>query len=168
MTLDEEPPPALFTASTPDEYARGALLRILADVADRLHHAIEAGVDEKILHDIIGLWEANNINEGLTYANLVESGQPDPCDDCTVDVMPYDEFGRPFEGGWEYYMVTDEVWTLANANQDEEATYLCIGCLKNRLGRFLTPDDFSDFSINEPSYLDTDRLRSRRSGQPTA
>ena len=48
------------------------------------------------------------------------------CLDCGVDTIAIDE----------YYMVTHELW----ANSDG---MLCIGCLEKRLGRELTPDDFS-------------------------
>ena len=57
----------------------------------------------------------------------------------------------------EYYMVTDEVWSLAGmAIEDTPYEYsgmLCIGCLENRLGRELNNRDFSSASINDPDFM---------------
>lgn len=57
----------------------------------------------------------------------------------------------------EYYMVKDSVWTQA---AEMDAGMLCIGCLEERLGRQLEPDDFLDIPLNhEPSC--SARLRAR-------
>jgi hypothetical protein len=45
----------------------------------------------------------------------------------------------------EYYVVTDDVWLAANPDNHG---MLCIGCLENRLGRKLRPDDFTDCPLN--------------------
>lgn len=59
------------------------------------------------------------------------------CMDCKVDTMSIDE----------YYMVHDEIWEEA---VPEFEGMLCIGCLEERLGRELTPDDFpTDLPVNE-------------------
>ncbi|MNU36373.1 hypothetical protein D3C71_249880 [compost metagenome] len=50
----------------------------------------------------------------------------------------------------EYYHVHDEVW--AEAGTDEAESMLCIGCLETRIGRQLTPADFSDAPINYPGF----------------
>ncbi len=50
----------------------------------------------------------------------------------------------------EYYRVHDEVW--GEARTDEAESMLCIGCLETRIGRQLTPSDFSDAPINYPGF----------------
>lgn len=55
-------------------------------------------------------------------------------------------------------MVTDEVWLTA---WPEKRGMLCIGCVEAKLGRTLTPEDFTDAPINQ-GYVDySDRLRNR-------
>jgi hypothetical protein len=39
--------------------------------------------------------------------------------------------------------------------------FLCIGCLEKRLGRKLTPDDFTNAPINRPDHWHSDRLADR-------
>lgn len=133
---------------------------MVADLADRLHDAIDAGLDAETLHDILGLWEVNNLNEELTYEALVRWGAPTTCDDCGGDVTPYDDYGRPVEGGWEWYMVRSEVWEAA-ANQGGPPRILCIGCLEDRIGRRLMPSDFADLPINQPGWAASERLIDR-------
>jgi len=76
------------------------------------------------------------------------------CLDCGVDT---------FDIG-EMYMVTDELWEhivgqiVLVFDDDGVCTertgpglgMLCVGCFETRLGRELTPDDFSDAPINFP------------------
>jgi hypothetical protein len=62
------------------------------------------------------------------------------------------------DGRHEFYMVHDTVWEAAGAGQ----RVLCVGCLETRLGRELTPADFSDCWANEPSWWDTPRLAARK------
>lgn len=45
----------------------------------------------------------------------------------------------------DYYMVHDAVWESACSHP---TGMLCIGCLENRLGRYLTNRDFTDAPIN--------------------
>lgn len=146
--------------SASDELAARALRRMVADLADRLHDAIDAGLDVETLHDILGLWEANNLNEELRYEALVRWGAPTTCDDCGDDVTPYDAYGRPEEGSWEWYMVQSEVWEAAR-REGELPSILCIGCLEDRIGRRLTPSDFADLGINEPGWATSKRLIDR-------
>lgn len=42
--------------------------------------------------------------------------------------------------------------------------YLCVGCLENRIGRSLQPNDFTDALINELHLWNTKRLMMRRLG----
>ena len=73
------------------------------------------------------------------------------CLDCGVDTIAIDE----------YYMVTHELW----ANSDG---MLCIGCLEKRLGRELTPDDFSscwDDRVHPKSERLLKRLGDSRKGE---
>jgi hypothetical protein len=57
-------------------------------------------------------------------------------------------------------MVRDEVWEAASRD-GHLARILCIGCLEQRLGQRLAPNDFSELGINEPSGLESDRLLDR-------
>lgn len=59
----------------------------------------------------------------------------------------------------EYYMVNDDIWLLANP---ADFGMLCISCLETRLGRLLTPNDFTSAPINHPSMNRmSDRLLDR-------
>ena len=61
----------------------------------------------------------------------------------------------------EYYMVEDEVWSLAG-NGKRTPGILCIGCLEQRLDRLLTKDDFAPVPLNEmPFWPRSERLKSR-------
>ena len=51
---------------------------------------------------------------------------PCACADCNTDTTPE-------EGPWEWYMVQNDIWSLAC--EGKEVDYLCIGCLERRLGR---------------------------------
>lgn len=133
---------------------------MVAELADELHWAIEDKLTVDVLRSIVGLWEANNNTEDLTYESLVDAAKPKACDDCAIDVTPYDEDGRPTEGAWEWYMVHDAVWEAASRD-GQPARILCIGCLEQRLGRRLEPNDFANLGINEPGGLESDRLLDR-------
>lgn len=74
------------------------------------------------------------------------------CLDCGVDTMDL-----PFKLDAEVYMVHDALWAQA---VPEHAGMLCIGCLENRLGRQLTPEDFADVPINKIRFQ-SGRLRNR-------
>ena len=59
-------------------------------------------------------------------------------------------------------MVHDSVWLAAEMPKSSESHYyLCIRCLEQRLGRTLTPGDFTPASINQPDRWHTPRLNSR-------
>lgn len=73
-----------------------------------------------------------------------------PCDDCAVNTSPYGGIG-------EHYMVADAIWLEAGMNEPASerpptgpVEQLCIGCLENRIGRRLTPEDF----LHPPSSRD--------------
>ena len=85
-----------------------------------------------------------------------------PCTDCGVDTAP--PIGKPPSlGRWEYYMVRDDIWEAFGVGNG----FLCVGCLEERLGRKLTPQDFSSVTINHhPNPYDTPRLASRKAGVP--
>jgi hypothetical protein len=65
----------------------------------------------------------------------------------------------------EWYAVRDDVWEQACRREPRPAwEILCIGCLEERLGRRLTPDDFIDAPVNDPNMPGTSsRLRARMS-----
>ena len=69
-------------------------------------------------------------------------------------------------GRCESYMVQKAVWEEAGMERD--GGYLCIGCLERRLGRMLTPRDFTDVPINDLDPSQTKRLVSRLLGRPAA
>jgi hypothetical protein len=62
----------------------------------------------------------------------------------------------------EIYMVHSWIWH--QAGMAEFGGCLCIGCLEQRLGRRLTPSDFSDHAFNSPRLPASPRLRNRRLG----
>ncbi len=58
----------------------------------------------------------------------------------------------------EYYMVYNSVWKKANPKLNGK---LCIGCLEARLGRKLTPKDFTKRKVNTLPMERSKRLRNR-------
>jgi hypothetical protein len=51
----------------------------------------------------------------------------------------------------EWYMVRDDIWVAAGMPKCVVMTgtdFLCFKCLESRLGRILTPNDFTDARIN--------------------
>ena len=61
----------------------------------------------------------------------------------------------------EVYTVTNEVWRATRL--EGWGGCLCIGCLEQRIGRRLKPDDFvADHPLNAPHLPATRRLRRRR------
>lgn len=71
------------------------------------------------------------------------------CVDCGADTAEIAEF----------YMVRNDVWRAAGMTR---AGMLCIGCIEARLGRRLSPADFSGASLNRPGVTrQSDRLRDR-------
>jgi hypothetical protein len=64
--------------------------------------------------------------------------------------------------GNEYYMVHDALWLKAHP---EGTGKLCIGCLEQRLGRRLMPEDFTDAIVNRSGRGNSKRLNSRLLGQ---
>ena len=71
------------------------------------------------------------------------------CLDCGIDTSAIDE----------YYGLRDEVWLQANPDR---AGMLCIACLESRLGRRLSPLDFTGGSVNCGRH--SERLRDRITG----
>jgi hypothetical protein len=76
------------------------------------------------------------------------------CADCQIDTL---------RRGADWYIVHNHVWECAwpgakttfavrEQSNDEVVPFseiLCIDCLKRRLGRDLTPDDFTDVPVND-------------------
>jgi hypothetical protein len=62
------------------------------------------------------------------------------------------------KGNWEYYMIHNAIWLKANPQING---MLCIGCLENRIGRRLIPDDFTDAPVNQPHRSNSKRLAAR-------
>jgi len=65
----------------------------------------------------------------------------------------------------EWYMVHNALWLQAHPVRDGK---LCIGCFERRLGRRLSPDDFTDAAVNEPGRGKSKRLNSRLLGVATS
>ena len=62
------------------------------------------------------------------------------------------------------YMVHDHLWPIGKLDG-----MLCIGCLETRIGRQLTPDDFTDASCNiEDRFIYRSRRHMDRLGTPRA
>jgi hypothetical protein len=60
---------------------------------------------------------------------------------------------------YEYYMVTDDVWSQAHP---KSRGMLCLGCLENRLGRKLTGEDFPILPVNSSDlFFQSERLTNR-------
>ena len=64
----------------------------------------------------------------------------------------------------EFFMVTEEVWAAAKLSEpadqyERQEQFLCVPCLEKRLGRELSPDDFSEWS--KPEKVTSERLRKR-------
>ena len=68
----------------------------------------------------------------------------------------------------EFYMVHDHLWEqVCQVSPRAIPHFLCIGCLEERLGRMLTPDDFTDCLLNDPDKPQgaSSRLRKRLTGK---
>jgi hypothetical protein len=99
------------------------------------------------------------------------------CVDCGVNTAPgcmtrketelafalHGEVGNVFTAESEVYTVTSEVWRATGL--EDLGGCLCIGCLEQRIGRRLKPNDFlPDHPLNAPHLPATRRLRQRRGG----
>jgi hypothetical protein len=73
---------------------------------------------------------------GVDWRELVE---PALCGGCAVDID-------------EWYMVHDDLWP-SGAFRPGVRQYLCVACLEAFLGRRLTPDDFTDCSLNAQNVI---------------
>lgn len=75
------------------------------------------------------------------------------CLDCKVDTRKL----------YEHYYLKLRIWQRVHSS---EAGMLCIGCVERRLGRVLTPEDFTDAWINDPKRNAMSlRLLTRITGQ---
>ncbi len=80
-----------------------------------------------------------------------------PCADCGVYTLN------------EYYIVHDDIWELAWSKHKSRSGFLCVGCLENRLGRTLTPGDFTDCPVNDLEdvrWFRSERLMHRLATRP--
>jgi hypothetical protein len=76
-------------------------------------------------------------------------------------IGPYADYEVTVDSRAELYTVKDHVWRASKAN----GGCLCIGCLEQRLGRELTPEDFDpDDILNR--MPGTPRLLKRRGQRP--
>lgn len=72
------------------------------------------------------------------------------CVDCSVNTSEIDE----------YYMVQDRVW-VGQAHMKKDGGMLCLGCLETRIGRLLTPADFTHCPVNEGIFGRSERFLNR-------
>ena len=95
------------------------------------------------------------------------------CIDCGVDTTPCTrKRGCRHKGRWEHFMVHEDVWAAAGMPPmtvrpygETDNDFLCIACLEARLGRRLTPRDFTAAPINDPTHpWMTARLAARLAG----
>jgi hypothetical protein len=90
------------------------------------------------------------------------------CTDCGIDTAPGGPtlafIKKPSRGPlkswdadktWEVYELQPEVWKAARCRG-----VLCIGCVEQRIGRKLKPNDFTDGELNR--YIGTRRLSTRK------
>lgn len=73
------------------------------------------------------------------------------CRDCDTDTFD--------PTNMEYYMVHDSVW-CQQARMKYHGGMLCVGCLEARIGRRLTPKDFTKAILNS-MVIDDERTSSR-------
>ena len=78
------------------------------------------------------------------------------CLDCQVETSC-----TPRGKNDERYMIHNHLWLQANPSGTGK---LCIGCLEKRMGRRLTPADFTDCPLNN-SASGSERLISRLAGR---
>lgn len=70
------------------------------------------------------------------------------CHDCGINTVAINE----------YYMVNKPLWISSGM----DTGMLCIGCLEERIGRQLVPDDFTDYPVNRPeTSVHSSRLANR-------
>lgn len=96
--------------------------------------------------DILGEPDLDDLREALARMKRIDLSFR--CLDCEVHTGDANE----------YYMVHDEVWLLANPADDG---MLCVSCLEARIGRVLTPSDFTDAPVNGAFGNKSDRLLER-------
>lgn len=85
----------------------------------------------------------------------LDARPPQTCFDCGRDVGS--------RGLNEAYMIHNALWD-GELGLDNTVDVLCVECLEKRLGRALTPADFTDAPINGPDAPASALLRSRRDG----
>jgi hypothetical protein len=157
-TADDHHQPAL-----PLQFSEHALWTVLDNMQRELVQVKTRLTD---LEDLDIEMRLTDLEEAADYDDDDDDDYPPAplCVDCGVDTCPVD---RGFRG--EFFMVHDEVWAAAGMG----AGYLCVGCLEHRLGRQLTPGDFTACELNDLAVADgryasswrTPRLVARMSGQ---
>lgn len=97
---------------------------------DELHGQVDCGCKFRI------------VDGDIDYYDKCYWHAQDYCMDCEKSEREFDE----------YYMVKDEIWERA-VFPYERRGLLCIGCLEERLGRQLRPEDFTNFPVNSYEYV---------------
>ena len=131
--------------------------------------AEEMQVDENLMADILKApyWDSSVACSAMTvlgvevpayeddkpyrYSCEEEAREAAACLDCHVDTQ---QIG-------EYYMLTNQVWYSVTKRTCGRGM-LCLGCVENRLGRTLMPDDFrTGVPINEGYFPRSERFVDR-------
>jgi hypothetical protein len=101
------------------------------------------------LHDDMGLSSVvTEMELAHLLAETLVSVRDTFCSTCDVNTMEIHE----------YYGVTSDLWRRYGVGKG----MLCIGCLEERMGRELTPEDFVDFPINTKEFgPKSERLQNR-------
>lgn len=100
------------------------------------------------VEDLRDMVEAHDYYHSDEFKEAYGDGSSAHCIDCGVHTV---QIG-------EYYNVHDRIWEESGG----EDGLLCIGCLENRLGRMLVPDDFGYCLINwDPLYFRSARFFDR-------
>jgi hypothetical protein len=75
-----------------------------------------------------------------------------PCADCGIETLDDDNWymlhNHVWESAWPGSRTTRAVLEAGDDGIAPFSEFLCIDCLEKRLGRGLTPHDFSDAPIN--------------------
>lgn len=103
-----------------------------SDFQGEIRMVLEAhGMD---IEDLRAIVEAHDYYTSDEFKEAYGDGSNAKCLDCDIHTVK----------AGEYYNVHDRIWEAGGG----EDGFLCIGCLENRIGRTLVPEDFGYCLIN--------------------
>lgn len=125
-----------------DTYSFDAFIDLLLDTAEYDH-------PDEPLHEL----RLPKLEITTMCARVLDALGGSDCKWCGIDTFDTSEM----------YMVTDEIWRRYGPPTNG---LLCIGCIEDRMGRQLQPDDFKDVPLNtDDRFRRSDRLRDRLAGK---